>query len=102
MVRVGTTGVYRLLRTLSSGTAFTWHYEAGDRRFGGSQLEAWETHPDSREHPGVPHGTLTQMPTWHSEIFKDTTRDWWIYVPAQYRPEAPAAVMVFQDGNGPR
>src|SRR4051812_2408049 len=28
MVRVGTTGVYALVRTLSSGTAFTWHYEA--------------------------------------------------------------------------
>ena len=29
MVRVGTTGVYALVRTLSPGTAFTWHYEAG-------------------------------------------------------------------------
>src|SRR4029453_12933044 len=47
---VGTTGVYALVRTLSPGTAYTWHYEAGNRRFGGSQLEVWATHPDSREH----------------------------------------------------
>jgi enterochelin esterase-like enzyme len=42
------------------------------------------------------------MPRWESRIFAGTTRDWWIYVPAQYRAENPAAVMVFQDGNGPR
>src|SRR5437763_1145176 len=42
------------------------------------------------------------MPPWHSEIFKGTTRDWWVYVPAQYRADDPAAVMIFQDGNGPR
>jgi len=102
MVRLGGTNVYALVRTLSNGTAFTWHYEAGDRRFGGSQLEVWAIHPDSREHPGVPKGTLRQMPPWDSQIFTGTKRDWWVYVPAQYRDDTPAAVMVFQDGNGPR
>jgi enterochelin esterase-like enzyme len=102
MVRVGATNVYALVRTFSHGTAFTWHFEADNRRFGGSQLEAWETPPDSREHPGVPKGVVTQMPPWESRVFNGTKRDWWIYVPAQYRAENPAAVMVFQDGNGPR
>jgi enterochelin esterase-like enzyme len=102
MTQIGGTNVFVLVRTVSSGTAFTWHYEAGDRRFGGSQLEVWEPHPDSRERPGVPKGSVRQMPAWESTIFKGTKRDWWIYVPAQYRPESPAAVMVFQDGNGPR
>jgi len=37
-----------------------------------------------------------------SKIFNGTKRDWWMYVPAQYRAEHPAAVMLFQDGNGPR
>jgi enterochelin esterase-like enzyme len=102
MVQVGTTGVYALVRTLSSGTAYTWHFEAANRRFGGSQLEVWETHPDSREYPGVPKGTVKQMPPWESKVFNGTRRDWWVYVPAQYRADNPAAVMVFQDGNGPR
>jgi enterochelin esterase-like enzyme len=102
MTQVGASNVYALVRTLSNGTAFTWHYEAGDRRFGGSQLETWAIHPDSREQPGVPKGTVRQMPPWESQIFKGTRRDWWVYVPAQYRAETPAAVMVFQDGNGPR
>jgi enterochelin esterase family protein len=102
MARVGATNVYALVKTLAHGTAFTWHFEADNRRFGGSQLEVWETHPDSREHPGVPKGIVKQMPPWGSTIFGGTKRDWWIYVPAQYRAENPAAVMVFQDGNGPR
>ena len=102
MVKVGTGGVYAGVKTLSHGSAFTWHYEAGDRRFGGGQLEAYETHPDSRERPGVPKGTVKQMPSWESKIFSGTKRDWWVYVPAQYKPETPAAVMVFQDGAGPK
>jgi enterochelin esterase-like enzyme len=102
MTRLDGTNVYALVRTHSNGTAYTWHYEAGDRRFGGSQLEVWAVHPDSREQPGVPKGTVRQMPPWESQIFKGTKRDWWVYVPAQYKPDTPATVMVFQDGNGPR
>jgi enterochelin esterase-like enzyme len=101
LTKVGTTGVYAGVATLSHGTAVTWHYEAGaDRRFGGGQLEIYETHPDSRERPGVPKGTVKQMPPWESKIFAGTKRDWWVYVPSQYKPETPAAVMVFQDGAG--
>jgi enterochelin esterase-like enzyme len=98
LTRVGTTDVYAGVATLSHGTAFTWHFEAGGTRSGGGQLEVYETHPDSRERPGVPKGTLTEMPPWESTLFKGTRRDWWVYVPAQYTSDNPAAVMVFQDG----
>jgi enterochelin esterase family protein len=100
LTRLGSSTVYAGVTTLTHGAAFTWHYEAGDRRLGGGQLEVYETHPDSREQPGVPKGTVKQMPSWTSQIFSGTRRDWWIYVPAQYRAESPAAVMVFQDGAG--
>jgi enterochelin esterase family protein len=103
MVKVGTTGIYAAVANLSHGAAMTWHYELGpDRRVGGSQLEVYETHPDSRERQDVAKGTVKQMPPWQSKIFDGTKRDWWVYVPAQYRPENPAAVMVFQDGAGPK
>ena len=85
MTRVGQTNVYALVRTLAHGTAFTWHFESGNRRFGGSQLEAWETHPDSRERADVPKGVVKQMPPWESRVFAGTRRDWWVYIPAQYR-----------------
>jgi enterochelin esterase family protein len=55
--------------------------------------------PLHRENPNVPHGTVTKMPAWESKVFENTTRDWSIYVPAQYKPETPAAVMVFFDGH---
>jgi enterochelin esterase-like enzyme len=102
LTKVGTSGIYAGTATLSHGSGFNWHYEAGDRRFGGGQLEVYETHPDSREQPGVPKGTVKQMPSWESKIFSGTRRDWWVYVPAQYRADTPAAVMVFQDGAGPK
>src|SRR5438045_1326914 len=103
LVRVGTSDVYAAAATLAHGTALTWHYEVGTtQRLGGSQLEVYETHPDSREHPGVPKGAVRQMPPWESKIFAGTKRDWWVYVPAQYTSDKPAAVMVFQDGAGPK
>jgi enterochelin esterase-like enzyme len=103
LARVGTSNVYAAAATLAHGTSLTWHYELGtSQRLGGSQLEVYETHPDSREQPGVPKGTVRQMPPWESKIFAGTKRDWWVYVPAQYAPEKPAAVMVFQDGAGPK
>jgi len=100
LTRIGTSDLYAGVVTLSHGTGLTWHYEVGDRRAGGGQLEVYETHPDSREQPGVPKGVLKEMPKWESQIFNGTSRDWWVYVPAQYKPETPAAVMVFQDGAG--
>jgi enterochelin esterase-like enzyme len=56
---------------------------------------------DSQVQKGVPQGKVTQMPPWKdSKIYPGTTRDWWIYVPAQYTKDKPAAVMVFCDGGG--
>ena len=55
--------------------------------------------PDHVAKPGIPQGKLTKMPEWRSNIFTNTVRDWWVYVPAQYTAAKPAAVMVFQDGH---
>ena len=102
LIKVGTSGLYAGVAHLTHGAAFTWHYEAGGARLGGGQLEVYETHPDARERAGVPKGALKQMAPWSSQIFPGTTRDWWVYVPAQYNAATPAAVMVFQDGNAAR
>ena len=53
---------------------------------------------DSQRHEGVPRGTVTQH-HWTSHVFPDAERDYWVYVPAQYKPDSPACVMVFQDGG---
>lgn len=55
--------------------------------------------PLSLEKADVPKGKVTQMPVHESKIYPGTKRDWWVYVPAQYKPEEPANLMVFQDGH---
>jgi gluconolactonase len=55
--------------------------------------------PDSQPQSGVPQGKLEKFSFASSRIFPGTVRDNWIYVPAQYRPDVPACVMVFQDGE---
>ncbi len=59
----------------------------------------WVMHPDAAERADVPHGTVTKMPAWESKIFGGTTRDWSVYVPAQFKADGSAAVMIFQDGH---
>ncbi len=55
--------------------------------------------PDSEAQPGVPQGKVLGPETLASQIFTNTTRHYWIYVPAQYDPAKPACLMIFQDGH---
>jgi len=52
----------------------------------------------SIEHKGVPKGEVMKFIFDHSTIFPGTWREYWVYVPAQYRPDKPACVYVNQDG----
>lgn len=97
--RVGNTDVYAAAVTLPEGTGMAWSYEVDGERRGGGQLEVYATLPDSKVQPGIPKGTVIQQPKWKSRVFEGTERDWWVYVPAQYTPDKPAAVMIFQDGE---
>src|SRR6476646_1476602 len=62
-----------------------------------TRAEEYVLGPDSQRQPGVPQGKVTKY-EWTSKIYPGTVRDYWVYVPAQYRPEKPACTMVFQDG----
>ncbi len=59
---------------------------------------SYELGPDSQRQAGVPQGEIIQLRFEESEIYRNTERDWWIYVPDQYDGQTPAALMVFQDG----
>jgi enterochelin esterase-like enzyme len=54
--------------------------------------------PESQVKEGVPRGKVTEA-TWESKLYEGTLRRYYVYVPAQYDPEKPAALMVFQDGH---
>src|SRR5262245_4317539 len=55
--------------------------------------------PDSEPHDGVPQGKIVGPLTLASNVYPETTRHYWVYVPAQYDPARPASLMIFQDGH---
>ena len=63
-----------------------------------ASAEEYVQGPDSQRHEGVPQGKVTKY-EWTSKIYPGTMRDYWVYVPAQYKPDHPACTMVFQDGS---
>ena len=60
--------------------------------------ETYPAHPDSQVQPGVPKGEVLKFTFENSKIFPGTWREYWIYIPAQYKPDQPACVYVNQDG----
>jgi enterochelin esterase-like enzyme len=55
--------------------------------------------PDSEQNPGVPQGKVSDWAQLPSEAYPGTLHDYCVYVPAQYDPAKPAALMIFQDGQ---
>jgi len=63
--------------------------------------QATETYPEdpaSVEQPNVPKGEVLKFTFENPKIFPGTFREYWIYIPAQYRADKPACVYVNQDG----
>jgi enterochelin esterase family protein len=54
---------------------------------------------DSLEQPNVKRGTLEGPFEFHSTVFPNTVRRYWIYVPVNYNPKKPPNLLVFQDGQ---
>ena len=55
--------------------------------------------PDSLPQPGVPQGKVVGPTTLPSKVYPNTTRNYWVYVPAQYEAAKPTRVMIFLDGH---
>ena len=64
-----------------------------------AQQEKYPIHPDSEKQAGVPSGKVTQAKFTESRVYPGTNRDYWVYVPAQYKRGHSASLMVFQDGK---
>ncbi len=63
-------------------------------------VDDYQLGADSQFKADVPHGRVEKFQITDSKAFPGTTRDGWVYVPAQYDASKPAALMVFQDGGG--
>jgi len=71
----------------------------GSASFAAPIDDVYQLGPDSAPHPGVPQGKVIGPTTLPSDVFPGTTRNYWVYVPAQYEPSKPACLMIFQDGH---
>jgi enterochelin esterase family protein len=98
MHRVVDTNLWYGTASLQTGTTHSFHYEIDGKSFGGrTDVPAFGR--DSYERPDVPKGTLYGKFVHTSRIYPEMRSDYWVYVPAQYNPSVPAAVMVWQDGE---
>ena len=89
---------YAGARIEAVGKLHSFQYLMNGKQFGGSlNLPAYG--PLSYPVPGVPTGTLSSKTTYTSKIYDGMKSDYWIYVPAQYDPKTPAALMIFQQGK---
>ena len=55
--------------------------------------------PDSMPQEGVPKGEIRGPFHIQSNVYPGTQHTYWVYVPAQYDPAVPTALMVYQDGQ---
>jgi enterochelin esterase family protein len=55
--------------------------------------------PDSLAQEGVPKGEMRGPFMIASTVFPGTQHTYWVYVPAQYKRDAPASLMIFNDGQ---
>ena len=66
--------------------------------FAQAPAEKYTIDSASVEHAGVPKGEILKFTFENSKIFPGTKRDYWIYIPVQYKADQPACVYVNQDG----
>ena len=90
---------YAAARIEPVGRLHSFHYMINGAAFGG-KLDVPAFSPLSYLQSGVPSGTLSEKIAHSSKIYDGMKSEYWIYVPAQYDPKTPAALMVFQDGGG--
>lgn len=80
------------------GTLHSFYYMIGGAKLGG-RLDLPAFTQLSYQQADVPAGRLSAKILHTSKIYDGMKSEYWIYVPAQYDPNAPAALMVFQDGG---
>jgi enterochelin esterase-like enzyme len=98
MKQIHGTQIWFATAKLKTGRSHSFHYVVGGKVFGGKPDVA-AFGPDSYAKPGVPQGKLSDQLVFTSKIYDGVQNNYWIYVPAQYDPNTPAALMVWQDGH---
>jgi enterochelin esterase family protein len=94
-----TGNLWTVVVKLTPGRSHQFHYVIDGASFGG-RLDIPVFLPESYEQPGVPQGKMSEKLIHTSKVYDGMLSEYWIYVPAQYDPATPAALMIWQDGQG--
>ena len=98
MKRSGASGPWTYSARLNTGVSHNFYYMVDGQRIGGlTDVPAFGT--ESYQQPGVPQGKLSEKMVHTSKLYDGMVSEYWVYVPAQYDPRTPAALMVWQDGH---
>jgi len=107
MKEIGSSGIFFAAEKFPNMTSVHFRFSVNGKRFKHGKnhrfgFESYKWLPDSLKQDGVPQGKLISMGKYkaNDEFYKGTQRDWWIYVPAQYKEDSPAKLIVFNDGGG--
>jgi len=90
---------YAAARIEGLGKPHSFSYQVAGAKVGGS-FDVPAFGPESYRQPVAPAGMLSERIVHTSKIYDGMKSEYWIYVPAEYKPDTPAALMVFQDGGG--
>jgi enterochelin esterase family protein len=95
----GTDLYYGVAHGLTVGRLHSFFYMVAGAKFGG-RLDVPAFGPMSYLQPRVPSGTLSGKIEHTSKIYDGMKSEYWVYVPSEYDAKTPAALMIFQDGEG--
>src|SRR5688500_365340 len=98
MRRIAGSNLWFHTAQLRVGTSHRFHYLVNGAKFGGS-VDVPAYTPNSYARPGAPQGRISEKLVHTSTLYPGMQTNYWIYVPAQYDPAVPAALMVWQDGE---
>jgi enterochelin esterase-like enzyme len=99
MARIEGTAFWMLLTKMRTGVTHSFQYYSAGKTMG-ARGDAVGYNPDSYQKPGVPHGKVTEKKTIVSKIYDGMKSDYWVYASPGVDPAVPAALMVWQDGQG--
>jgi len=91
--------LWMLLTKMRTGVTHSFQYYAAGKPLG-NRGDAIGYNPDSYAKPGVPRGKVSEKQTIVSRIYDGMKADYWVYASPGVDPNVPAALMVWQDGQG--
>jgi enterochelin esterase family protein len=99
MTQVEGSTMWMLLTKMRTGVTHSYQYYAAGKPLG-ARGDAIGYNPDSYSIPAVARGKVSEKLTIVSKIYEGMKSDYWVYASPGVDPAVPAALMVWQDGQG--